>query len=302
MRGLFMVPAIDSLASGRVALITGATAGIGRQAARELATQGFTVVIVGRDAARGEAVVADLVRGSGNDRVSFERAEAASQQSIRDLAATVATRHERLDVLMNNVAGLYVQRELTVDGIEATFAVTHLAGYLLTRLLLPVLQQTPGARVVNVTSGTYRAAKLDFADMQREHGYRGFDQYQRAKLAMVLCSRELARRTPGVGVFVADPFGADTGSFAQSMAPGMMGPAMRLSSVVFAQVLRVRPGSVERAARSLVRAATDPALDGRSDSYVTAKKAGGFLKAARDQRAMKAIWNLSADLTGLPAS
>jgi NAD(P)-dependent dehydrogenase (short-subunit alcohol dehydrogenase family) len=302
MRGLFMVPAIDSLASGRVALITGATAGIGRQAARELATQGFTVVIVGRDAARGEAVVADLVRGSGNDRVSFERAEAASQQSIRDLAATVATRHERLDVLMNNVAGLYVQRELTVDGIEATFAVTHLAGYPLTRLLLPVPQQTPGARVVNVTSGTYRAAKLDFADMQREHGYRGFDQYQRAKLAMVLCSRELARRTPGVGVFVADPFGADTGSFAQSMAPGMMGPAMRLSSVVFAQVLRVRPGSVERAARSLVRAATDPALDGRSDSYVTAKKAGGFLKAARDQRAMKAIWNLSADLTGLPAS
>ena len=85
-----------------------------------------------------------------------------------------------------------MRRELTVDGVESTLAVTHLASYLLTRLLLPALDRSGAARVVNVTSGTYRAAKLDFGDLQAEHAYRGFDQYQRAKLLMVLCSRELA--------------------------------------------------------------------------------------------------------------
>jgi NAD(P)-dependent dehydrogenase (short-subunit alcohol dehydrogenase family) len=286
--------------SRQTALVTGATAGIGCQAAMEMARRGISVVIVGRDPERGTAVAEDLARESGNNNVTFEQADAASQQSIRELAARVAERHERLDILVNNVAGLYVRRTLTADGVEATLAVTHLASYLLTRLLLPTLGRSEGARVVNVTSGTYRAAKLDFGDLQAERGYRGFDQYQRAKLAMVLCSRELARRVPGIGVFVADPFGADTASFAHSMEPGMMGPAMRLSSVIFAQVLRVRPGSAERAARSLLRAATDPALAERTDLYVTAKKAGGFLKAARDENRMRQAWNASAALTGLP--
>jgi len=286
--------------SPQVALVTGATAGIGRQAAMEMARRGISVVITGRDPERGTAVAEDLARESGNNSVAFEQADAASQQSIRELAARVTERHDRLDILVNNVAGLYVQRTLTVDGVEATLAVTHLTSYLLTRLLLPALGRSEGARVVNVTSGTYRAAKLDFGDLQAEHAYRGFDQYQRAKLAMVLCSRELARRADGIGVFVADPFGADTGSFAHSMEPGMMGPAMRLSSVVFAQVLRVRPGSPGRAARSLLRAATDPALAGRTDLYVTARKAGGFLKAARDENRMREAWNASAALTGLP--
>jgi NAD(P)-dependent dehydrogenase (short-subunit alcohol dehydrogenase family) len=237
---------------------------------------------VGRDPERGEAVAAALARESRNDNVTFEHADVASQRSIRDLAAAVAERHERLDILINNVAGLYVQRELTLDGVEATLAVTHLASNLLTRLLLPVLEKTGAARVVNVTSGTYR-----------------FDQYQRAKLAMVLCSRELAKRAPGIGVFVADPFSADTGSFAHSMTPGMMGPVMRTFSAVYAPIMRLQSGSVERAARALVRAATAADLDQRTDLYVTAKKAGGFARAALDENRMREAWEASAALTGL---
>jgi len=297
-----MPPSKGARTGGRVALLTGATAGIGRQAALELARKGISVIIVGRDPERGEAVAAALARESGNGNVSFEHADVASQLSIRDLAARVAERHERLDILINNVAGLYVQRELTVDGLEATLAVTHLASYLLTRLLLPVLEKTGAARVVNVTSGTYRAAKLDLGDLQAEHGYRGFDQYQRAKLAMVLCSRELAKRAPGIGVFVADPFSADTESFAHSMTPGMMGPVMRAFSAVYAPIMRLRSGSVERAASALVRAATAADLEQRTDLYVTAKKAGGFAKAALDETRMREAWTASAALTGLPLS
>src|SRR5450755_4212164 len=163
----------------QIALVTGATAGIGRQAAMEMARRGISVVIVGRDPERGTAVAEDLGRESGNNNVAFEQADAASQQSIRELAARVAERHERLDILINNVAGLYVQRTLTADGVKATLAVTHLASYLLTRLLLPTLGRSEGARVVNVTSGTYRAAKLDFGDLQAERT----DLYVTAKKA-----------------------------------------------------------------------------------------------------------------------
>ena len=144
----------------------GADPEVGRQAAMEMARRGISVVITGRDPERRTAVAEDLARESGNNNVAFEQADAASQQSIRELAARGAERHERLDILVNNVAGLCVQRTLTVDGVEATLAVTHLASYLLTRLRLPALARSEGARVVNVTSGTYRAAKLDFGDLQ----------------------------------------------------------------------------------------------------------------------------------------
>jgi NAD(P)-dependent dehydrogenase (short-subunit alcohol dehydrogenase family) len=130
--------------SRQTALVTGATARIGRQTAMEMARRGISVVIVGRDPERGTAVADDLARESGNNNVAFEQADAASQQSVRDLAARVAERHERLDILVNNVAGLYVRRTLTVDGVEATLAVTHLSSYLMTRLLLPALGRSEG--------------------------------------------------------------------------------------------------------------------------------------------------------------
>jgi NAD(P)-dependent dehydrogenase (short-subunit alcohol dehydrogenase family) len=230
----------------------------------------------------------------------FEQADAASQQSLRDLAARVAARYERLDILVNNVAGLYAERELTVDGIEATLAVTHLAWYLLTRLLLPALGRADAARVVNVTSGTYRAAKLDFADLQAQDGYRGFDQYQRAKLMMVLCSRELARRAPAIQVLVADPVrrrhgvvraldGArDDGSGNAALEPGVRAG---LAGQIGQHGSRGEiPGS-----RS-----DGPRARGTHGLIRHGEEGRRVLKVARDQNRMRETWNASATLTGLP--
>jgi len=139
--------------SGKTMLITGGTGGIGKETARGLAKLDAHVILVGRDRARGEATVAEVKATSGNEHVDLLLADLSSQAAIRELAREVMARYPRLDVLINNIGGLYPQRWLTVDGIEATFAVNHLNPFLLTHLLLPVLEGGAPARVINVTGG-----------------------------------------------------------------------------------------------------------------------------------------------------
>src|SRR6185436_13526855 len=147
---------------GKTALVTGASSGIGREASVQLARGGALVVMVGRDKARTESALADVIARSGSKEVSHLLCDFSSQAAIRELAAAVLERHESLHILVNNAGGVNRTRRLTLDGIEATFAVNHLGPFLLTNLLVDLLTRSAPARVVTVASVGHRQGSLDF--------------------------------------------------------------------------------------------------------------------------------------------
>ena len=188
--------------AGRTCLVTGATSGIGKATAAGLARLGADLVLVARDRAKGEATVAELQAATGNPRIELLVADLASQASIRQLAEEYRRGHDRLHVLVNNAGGYWATRHTTVDGLELTFAVNHLAYFLLTNLLLDLLRASAPARIVNVTSGAQAVGGIHFDDLQFERRYRGQAAYNQSKLANVLFTYELARRLEGSGVTV----------------------------------------------------------------------------------------------------
>jgi NAD(P)-dependent dehydrogenase (short-subunit alcohol dehydrogenase family) len=186
-------------------LVTGATDGLGRGVAGELASRGATVLVHGRSAERGERVVDDLRRATGNDRIQLYLADLADLRQVADFADEVGRRHDRLDALVNNAgigSGLPDSRgrQESVDGIELRFAVNYLAGYLLTERLLPLLRRSAPARIVNVASLGQQA--IDFDDVMLTRGYDGWRAYRQSKLAQVLYTVDLAERLPAGEVTV----------------------------------------------------------------------------------------------------
>src|SRR2546421_1172199 len=185
---------------GKVTMVTGANAGMGKEIARALAKMGATVVMVSRDRGRGEVARADVQAQSGNDAVELLLADLTSQQSIRHLVQEFMERHTQLHVLVNNVGVTLPRRSVTVDGLETVFATNHLAPFLLTNLLLALLKASAPARVVTVSSAAHSMGKINFEDLQSEQRYREIRVYNQSKLANVLFSYELARRLAGTGV------------------------------------------------------------------------------------------------------
>ena len=180
----------------RVILVTGSTDGLGREVARRLAADGAHVIVHGRNRERGAALVEEI-RAEGKGSASFYAADFASLAQVRTLAESILRDHDRLDVLVNN-AGVWLTsggRQLSADGHEMHFAVNYLAGYTLTRMLLPLLVKTPGARVVNVASAAQNT--LDFDDINLERGYSGGRGYGQSKLAQILFTMDLARELEG---------------------------------------------------------------------------------------------------------
>src|SRR5215211_2533409 len=184
----------------RVCLITGATSGIGKATAMGLANMGASVVMVGRDRGRGEAVMAEIKEKSGNTSVDLMLADLSSQEEIRRLADVFKEAYPRLDVLINNAGVFRSKRITTADGIEMTFAVNHLAYFLLTNLLLDLLKQSAPSRIINVSSAAQFYGKFEFDNLQGERKYGGVAAYNNSKLANVLFTRELARRLDGTKV------------------------------------------------------------------------------------------------------
>lgn len=185
---------------GRVCMVTGATSGMGRATATALACMGATVILVARNREKGDAARAAIQAQSGNQQVEVLLADLASQQSIREFVATFQQRYQQLHVLVNNAGGIFFTRELTVDGIEATFAVNHLAPFLLTSLLLDTLIASAPSRIITISSNVEQRGRIRFADLQRAKGYTGFGAYAQSKLANLLFSAELARRLERTGV------------------------------------------------------------------------------------------------------
>ena len=184
----------------RTCLVTGASRGIGRVTAIELARRGANVLIVGRDAARCEAVAAEARATGGGGAITVYLADLSSMEAVRRLAAEVKAAHPRLHVLVNNAGAIVERRETTVDGHEATFGLNHLAYFLLTWELRDLLIASAPARVVNVASRAHRDGQLRFDDLMLERSYSPWRAYTASKLANIVFTRELARRLEGTGV------------------------------------------------------------------------------------------------------
>ena len=288
------MPAAEPTLTGKVVLVTGATAGIGAVTARALAERGATVVVAGRSRERCEATVDQVRRATGNAGVEAIVADLSVQADVRRLAREFQDRFPRLDVLVNNAGAMFARRRESADGIEMTFALNHLGYFLLTALLLDTLKASAPARVVNVASEAHRMVPgLDFDDLEvRRRRYRGFRAYARSKLANVLFTYELARRLEGTGVtanalhpgFVATSFMSGNG------ATGWM---MRR----LADLAAIPP---EAGARTTIFLASSPAVEGVSGRYFVKEREVASSPASRDEAAARRLWQVSEQMTGMP--
>lgn len=275
--------------SGQTALVTGATGGIGLATAVALAGLGARVGVVGRDEKRTAAAVQAVLAVPGSGGADGFLADFSDQREVRALAAEVLAAHPRLDVLVNNAGGYWSDRHVSADGLEWTFAVNHLAPFLLTSLLEERLRESAPARIVTVASDAHRAGRIEFDDLQAERGYAGMRAYAQSKLANILFTRELARRLSGSGVA------------AYSVHPGTVrtGFAREDASRLFRLVLRAGAllmKSPEQGAQTSVYAASSPELVGRTGEYLAKSRVAKPSARAQDDVAAARLWSVSEDL------
>lgn len=275
----------------RVILISGGTEGIGKAAARALAGTGATVVLVARDRSKGERVLAELRTATDNPRLELLEGDLSKLDDVRRVAAEFSARHDRLDVLVNNAGALFSTHQLTVDGFEQTFALDHLAVFLLTDVLRPLLERTPGARVITTASDAHRAGKLNLDTVAtRPDGKAGFSAYGDAKMANIVFTRELARRAPNLTAYAFHPgwvwtgFGLNNG--------GWMAAVLKTVGPWLAR-------TPEQGADTLVWLATATTPPGPSGTYFTDRRAILPNRRAQDDALARALWELSARLVAV---
>jgi NAD(P)-dependent dehydrogenase (short-subunit alcohol dehydrogenase family) len=277
---------------GKTILISGASSGIGFHAAIELARRGARIAMVGRNPERSETAVREVRERSGSPDVSLFICDFSSQSAVRQLAGTFRARYERLDVLVNNAGGVNKSRMTTMDGIETTFAVNHLAGFLLTNMLLDLIVKSSPARIVTVSSVGHRQGTMDFDDLQFERGYSIMRAYSRSKLANVLFANELPRRLAGTGVT------------SNSLHPGAVDTRIWSGAPVWAKPLIqlvFRPFfiSPEEGGSYIVRLVTSPEMSTVTGQYFEKAKPSVPSPLARDEALAKRLWDVSAAMVGL---
>ncbi len=271
---------------GQTVIVTGANAGMGRQISLELAGRGARVVMVCRNRERGQAAVDDVKSRTGNQAVELLVADVASQQAIRILVSEFVSTHDRLYALVNNVGVTRPKRSETVDGIETVLATNHLAPFLLTNLLLPVLKASAPARIVTVSSGAQAMARLNLDDLQSRNGYTEISAYNQSKLLNLLFTYELARRLRGTGVT------------ANAVEPGFIKTNMKVPFPYSLFSFMRRP--VEKGAWPTVYAVTAPELDGLTGKFFGNN--GAEIRSSKlsyDEAAAERLWHISSELAGL---
>lgn len=277
---------------GRVCLVTGATSGIGLVTARALAERGADVTLLVRSPAKAEAVVAGIKEQTGNPNVSALIADLSVQAQVRRAAEQFGARHDRLHVLVNNAGGVFFgRRRESADGIEMTFALNHLAPFLLTNLLLETLKASAPARVVTVASAAHAGAHIPFDDVQHRRRYVAFGVYGETKLANILFTYELARRLDGTDVT------------ANALHPGFVASNFghgetRLWDMAFT-LARPFAISTERGAQTSIYLATSPEVEGVSGRYFANQRPVRSSGASYDREAARRLWEVSEQLTGL---
>ena len=276
---------------GKVVVITGATSGIGEVAAQTLAGMGARIVLVARNAARGQKTLTRLPSVGAGSPHSIYYGELSRIADCKRVAAEICAAEERIDVLINNAGALFGSRQVTSDNLEETFATNHLAYFVLTLALKDKLQAAGSARVVSTASDAHKGYTLDFEDLQAAKSYSAIRAYGRSKLCNILFTRELARRWAGTGItanclhpgFVATRFGDASGGF--------------LSSVVrFAKNFAISP---EKGAETIVYLASSPEVSTISGEYFYKCRPATPTAGGRDDAAADRLWAESAKLAGL---
>jgi len=284
------------LMAGRTVLVTGGTGGIGKETAVGLAALGAHVAITGRNRERTEEAAREI-RAAAGGRVDAFAADMSAQSDVRRLADEVLQRLPRIDVLVNNVGGYWNTRHVSADGLERTFALNHLAPFLLTNLLLDRLEDSAPARVVTVSSNAQALGRIDFDDLQGDRSYSGSHAYNQSKLANVLFTYELARRLqakssdravvtanalhPGV---VSTSFGAEDPASVQR---------------IFIPFLRRLMKTPTQGAVTSIRLVSAPELEQVTGHFFADGKPMRSSKASYDEPTAARLWQVSADLVGL---
>jgi NAD(P)-dependent dehydrogenase (short-subunit alcohol dehydrogenase family) len=273
----------------QVILITGATDGLGKQVARDLAAQGATVLLHGRSREKGEATLQEIRDATGNQKLIYYNADFSSLDAVRRLAEQIQADQDRLDVLINN-AGIGAgsrpaRRETSADGYELRFAVNYLAPFLLTYRLLPLLRRSASARIVNVASVGQQP--IDFDNVMLEEGYDGLRAYRQSKLAQVMFTFDLAEELSQSGITV------------NSLHPAsLMNTKMVLETDYFGGPM----STVEEGADAVEYLATSPQLDAVTGEYFDGEHRARANAQAYDKEARRRLRMLSQQLTGLKES
>ena len=273
---------------GKTVVATGATSGIGEVAVLALARMGARIVFVARDEKRAEATLDKLESAAPRLGHAVHLADLSSMAETRRVGLLIAGSEPRIDVLVNNAGAMFADRRVTAEGLERTFALNHMAYFLMTVALDERLAASAPARVVSTASAAHLRATLDFSDLQGVKGYRGWRAYARSKLANILFTREAAR--PGAGVtancfhpgFVASRFGSETGGWTSRLIP-------------FARTFALTP---EQGADTLVYLASSPEVANVTGAYFDKRKAVEPSAAARNDAAARKLWQASEALAG----
>ena len=279
----------------KVVLITGGTGGIGKATAIGLAAMGARVGITGRDLPRAELAAADIRAASGNPAVDGFAGDMSSQAEVRRLATAVLDAYPRLDVLVNNVGGFWAHRHPTADGLERTFALNHLAPFLLTNLLLDRLKSSAPARIITVSSGAQSMGWIDFEDLQGARNYSGQRAYNQSKLASIMFTNELARRLEGTGVT------------ATSLHPGVVRTNFGAEDqarffAIISRVILPFLKTPAQGAETSIYLASSPDMAGVSGGFFANRKPKTANKLAYDTDMTARLWQVSADLVGMAAA
>jgi len=287
-------PSSSNPNADRVAVVTGATRGIGLSVAHELASRGFTTIVVGRGVDRVQWIAAEIARTSGNPRVEpLGLEDLAVRTQAKEVANELLARFPAIHVLVNNAGAYFARREVTPDGLERTFALNVLAPFALTSLLADRMRVSAPARVVQVTSAAHLGQRVDFADLQSEAAYRGFEAYGRSKLELILLTREFARRLRGTGVvvnavhpgFVRSGFGDNN--------PGGAGFGVRVAKLLFAH-------SLGYGMRNVVFVATDPGAGAVTGEYFSRHRVARASPESYDMVAARRLYDACRELAGTP--
>ena len=281
------------LNKNKVVVITGASSGLGLQTARQLAGQGGQIVMIVRDQARGQRARSQIAEAATGKSPVLLMADLSVQAEVRRVAQEVRDRYGHVDILVNNAGSAFSRREQNADGLELTWATNHLAPFLLTELLLPLLAGAPAGRIVNVVSEIY-SRKLDLDNLQGERKYSYFGAYRASKLANVLFTTELARRITGSGVTVVavSPGPAKT-NFGGGGPSGVMG----LATGALKRTPLVKPA--DQAAGGIAWAAAAPELADNPGALYMRGKQLSLKGAATEQSLAARVWAISEQQTGV---
>ncbi len=278
--------------NGKVCLVTGATAGIGKITATALAAQGAELVICGRNRQKAEDTMNEIKAETGNEKVSYLLADFSDLDQVREMAKEFQDRHNKLHLLVNNAGAFFNNRIPTPYGVEMTFLVNHLAPFLLTNLLQDILKSSTPSRIINVSSEAHRQGIMKFEDLGFEKGYFGIKAYGRSKLANILFTYELSRKLEGTGVTVNAVHPGHIATDIWKTNFGLLGPALKW----FMGRIALTP---EEGAENSIYLAISPEVEGVSGKYFIKNEPVQSSPASCDKEIARKLWKLSAELTSL---